>query len=115
MFAAGIASITAQDVDDSWVNAEAALDIPSFARRAVVMAYMQTLTTDSAAIYWRTDGQTNATGHNLLIWGTAANDSPTNTTQVITASNQLIELKCSASDTDAVNINTEGWYFPRGM
>ncbi|MHC4753383.1 MAG: hypothetical protein ACYTFW_26405 [Planctomycetota bacterium] len=112
LFAKQIQDVTAQDVDNSWVDAESGFTIPTFTKRALV-----TFRADGSAtgkFSWRTNGQTAGTGHEVV----RVESTTTvhyNTTFVITDSSQLIELICDTSNADTVSVYTDGWYYPIGM
>lgn len=112
---AAIETITAQDVDTSWVDISTALMIPGFSTKAQIFARMNVRTTNDMQVDWRVNGSTDATGHPLFLCGTAASNMPSVHLPVMTDSSQLIELKCGASSTDTLAIDTEGWYLPAGM
>lgn len=107
--------ITVQDVDSTWVDAEAALTIPKFAIMAQVSARTNTIDAGTGELRWRTNGHADTTGKLLMRWEDAIDDVGFGISNVITDDNQLIELYCTKNATDTFTISTSGWYFPQGM
>ena len=112
VFADIIADLTpATDIDDSWTNVT--LTIPKFARVAEV-SFLGQYDDGATICYWRTDGQTGATGH--ICGYVSANTQESLVTQnVITSTSQIIEVVQSASNANTMRAYTHGWYFPIGL
>ena len=63
--------------------------------------------------YWRTNQSTS--GGQLVTRVVAGATTGINTFIVVTDSDQKIEVRHSASNANTSSVNTNGWYFPRGM
>lgn len=107
-----VADLAHTDIDTTWTDVT--LTIPGFSTRADVSSEQVYTATDDT-FYWRTNGQTGTTGHNVTGSAQAGQSGGTNTFPVITDSSQIIEVKCSASNASTVALWTENWYLPIGM
>jgi len=105
--------ISIQDVDADWVDAEAALTMPSFSTKALFTAII-TYNDTPGNLVWRTKGSANDDGHLLLIVDADIAQNVGRAVPVITDASQMIQFKHVASN-NTVNGYTEGWYFPAGM
>ncbi len=110
MFSNPPTALSNTDIDTTWVDAT--LVIPSFATKAEIWMY-GTYVDGGAIAYWRTDGSA-ASGYTVFEV-TATMQHGYNTFEVITSPARMIEVKNSASNGSTIGIDTEGWYFPRGM
>jgi len=104
-FADQVSDLAATDIDTTWTDVT--LSIPGFSTSA--LCSFDHGASATGAFYWRTNGQTATTGHQLTASGGLGG------TTVITDSNQIIELKENVSDTATISCNTNGWLFPGGM
>ncbi len=107
-YADEIADITAQDVDNSWVDAESSLTMPVFSTLALV--HFVHSAASGTIFSWRPDDQTATTGHRLF-----NNQGGEGTELVLTDATHLIELYSSVSDASTISGSTAGWKFPVGM
>jgi len=106
--------VSGQDVDNTWEDIGTALSIPGFSTRANV-SMLQAYGDVAGILYWRTNGQTAANGHEVL-YGDADVTNVISVVDVITDTSQLIELKYGGSaSTNTISVSTNGWYFPVGM
>jgi len=115
VFAGEITDRAQADLDDVWTDVT--LTIPKFTNRAEVGFYTASQSdVNHSYLRWRTDGQTNTTGHTVHY--TAATDSysgsPLNTLTVITSAAKKIEIKQSISGDHQTAVKTQGWYFSIG-
>lgn len=113
-----ITDVAAQDVDNAWVDASSALTIPKFATKAQVTFHTTRVAADPSVSYWRTNGVTGATANDGHVIAYVVDATPLqgyNTCNVITDSNQLLELYHTNSNASTTSIHTDGWYFPAGM
>jgi len=82
------------------------LSIPKFAIRAQIYA-------ESSATpgwHWETTGQVDGTGHTLI-----SNQEKDNITAIITDGSQSVGFKPDAAGAETLKIDTQGWYFGRGI
>ena len=97
------------------------LTMPAFASKGLVtfLFYMNN-TAVATELNWRTNGQTGSTGHyvcSLISYDNSSNayDYDVNTTDVLTDTSNIIEVKTSDASTHQVSVYCNGWYFPFGM
>ena len=103
-FADAIVNEAADDIEDIFEDI-GALIIPKFSTIAIASFLVSALTWQ-----WRTNGQSGATGHEIIADGQDRGA----TIEVMTDTSQLIEVKASASDASTLACKTEGWKFPVG-
>ena len=102
------------DVDTTWDDVY--LPIPAFARMAHVdfhSSYVSDAT--SAYMSWRTNGQTESTGHTLYIVYLDHYTFSYKSTPVITDSSRIIEVKASVSGAHDMDVHVLAWCYPIGM
>lgn len=99
------------DLDDTWTDVT--LTIPTFTTMAYV-TLVSAYADGSTSCWWRTNGQTGATGH---FYGAITDNARNvgNDVDVITDSNLKIEVKHATSNGDTSTVYTQGWYLPIGM
>jgi len=108
LWADGATNQTAIDIDTTFTDI-GALIIPAFAILGIC-----TFSNAEGIIWsWRTNGQTGAVGH--LAVCSAAAVSGRESTNVITDSLQIIEVKSNVSGAETISCTTDGWKFPTGM
>lgn len=105
IFADRIMNQAAIDIDLVYTDI-GALIIPKFTTVGIVFIDMSGA---GAAPWWRTNGQSGSTGHEL---STMRRAGPF---EAITDASQVIEGKHSISDAETSTWYTEGWKFPIGM
>ncbi len=111
-FADAIENQAAVDIDNTFTDI-GALIIPKFTTLGIVN--LRWINIDAASIwYWRTNGQTGATGK-MWIDATGARYTLLAIIQVITDDSQVIEIRKSTSDANTMACNTVGWKFPIGL
>jgi len=117
VFADKIEERAETDLDDTFTDVDCASSVPGFCTRFVVSGLLEARTTDASVIaYWRTNGQTGASGHQLVAGERIGTDQYFGyTCEVISDTSQIIEVKMSRSDADELSMNVEGWFFPTGM
>ncbi len=103
-FADAIVNEAADDIENVFEDI-GALIIPKFSTIAIASFLVTALTWQ-----WRTNGQSGATGHEIIADGQDRGA----TIEVMTDTSQLIEVKASASDASTLACKTEGWKFPVG-
>jgi len=111
-FADDITTNSSGNITTSFADANA-LSIPKFSTRGLVH-FAWTYVDASSTVLWRTNGQTGSTG-TRCVSAVAGSTFNFNTCDVITDSNQIIEVKESATSNNLIDIWTTGWYFPAGM
>lgn len=92
---------------------EVTLTIPGFSQRAEISVGL-TYSNGSCSIYWRTNGQLEANGHEIASVS-AGSTSSRNTFSVMTDSDQKIEMKSDTSNNNTVGVWVDGYYLPPGM
>ncbi len=110
-FATMISDRSLTDLDDTWTDV--ILTIPIF----TTMAYNQ-FSSDYVNIsnigFWRTNGQTDTTGHTL--YRMAANSTYYDVhCRTITDSAGIIEVKHFYAGDETMEVLTHGWFFPIGF
>ncbi|MAF20810.1 MAG: hypothetical protein CMI55_03965 [Parcubacteria group bacterium] len=107
MWADEIQNQASVDIDTTFTDINA-LIIPKFATVGIVA--IDDLLHGGVFWWWRTNGQSGSTGHQV-------GDALTHYSvlEVITDSNQIIELKASGDNIDTVSCDTHGWKFPAGI
>jgi len=113
LFADQITDRANADLDDTWTDIT--LSIPKFATKAQVTFGGNSMGTDAADAYWRTNGQAAVFGHEIYAISGALTQYAYNTLPVITDATQKIEVIHSHSNDCRMLELTDGWYFPRGM
>ena len=114
--AAGISEASAFDVDTVWLDVDCKTSVPGFSTKAAVHFQTDANGDTSAAIsYWRTNSQTDTTGHRVGWVDSGVQELAFSTTEIITDGAQIFEVKMSSSGTYRITILTDGWYFPQGM
>jgi hypothetical protein len=105
------ADTTTWDIDTTFIDCY--IPMPDFATKATLTAWNDGYQ-DAHYFYWRTNGQTGATGH-IIGYGGANGQWWSNTFEVIGDASGIVEFKCSRSGTESINVYCEGWYFPIGV
>lgn len=116
-YAADIEAHALGDIDATFTDHDVTLTIPKFATKAQCVFYGAANGDNTAALaYWRTNGQTNASGH-LVCYNCDADDDNKWATvlDVITDSSQVIEIRYSQVGDHLMAVTVAGWYFPNGM
>lgn len=113
VFADQIVNLNGSTDCDSWTDAT--LTIPKFTQKAEVL--IRALYSDTETwVYWRTNGQTGATGHIVGFVGTICSVCRSvATVPVITDATQKIEVQFGAETANVMDVYTYGWYFPIGL
>jgi len=112
IYADNIADLDGVDIDMTWIDVS--LSIPEFARRALVTFSFNHNGGATSHYQWRTNDQTGSAGHSWG-WSNANSIAGYNTSEVITDSDQIIEVMATASDENLLTVRTDGWFFPDGM
>jgi len=118
-FANSITSYSAGAPSTTW--ADATLSGPGFCTKFGVSFYSIYVNACGTVAQWRTNGQTGATGHNVLeISCVEAGDTYTEEATVggitvISDTSQKIEVRWAVSTTNTITVYTDGWYLPDGM
>ena len=109
MWADQIETQAAVDIDTAWTDI-GAFRVPGFAKEVLACF---TTAVQGDYWYWRTNGQTGATGHLIAYM---ANPMSTNGhVVVITDSSQIVEIKAGTSSAAQIIAYTNAWRFPIGM
>ena len=108
LWANGVTNQTDIDIDTTFTDI-GALIIPAFATLGTCTFH----SINGLAWSWRTNGQTG-TGSHLAVYSTATQEGY-DTTDVITDSSQIIEVRNNVSGAQTISCSTEGWKFPTGM
>lgn len=113
-YATFIADRVMADLDNVWTDIT--LTIPSFTTRALNWFVLDAKAdAQEVYLYWRTNGQTDATGHMTVSTKTGEDEVASIYSDVMTDSSQIIEVKCSATGDNQAAVYTDGWYFPQGL
>lgn len=101
------------DLDTNW--ATEALTLPSFVTSALVMFKTYSNGTNTSATgFWRTKGDSD-NGNDISICRQDLGYSSYNTTVVRTNTSQQIEIRHNVGGNHQMRLDTNGYYFPRGM
>ena len=112
-YATLINSFASANPDQTFVD-EVTLAVPAFCRE-VLTTFEWVYGNGNAYLAYRTEGQTDGTGHNVL-YVTAASTIGMTTIPVICSSNLKIDIKeVAAVTTNQAAVYTAGWFLPNGM
>jgi hypothetical protein len=102
------------DLDTTWTDVT--LSLPSFSTKALcTIVQYNTVALTACRTHWRTNGQTGTSGHVVNDTYTGVSARAYTQVTVVTDSGQTIEVKNHISGTQQVQVNTNGYYLPRGM
>lgn len=114
MFASAVVERGSADLDTTWTDVDCSDSMPKFAIRGIGEFELEYVDTDGITAYWRTNGQTDNTGH--AVGQVAAGATITlNVVTMLTDASQVIEAKLSAAGADKLGVYVSGWFFPNGM
>ena len=90
------------------------LSIPAFSTRAVIRIFLNNGGTVDCITYWFTKGQTDSTGH-YAVRVTAGATNLNATIEVLTNSSQQIQVVNSVSNINLTSVDTDSYFFPKGI
>ena len=98
---------------DTWTDVT--LTIPGFCTRACISMFCDAAS-QAPIMQVRTNGQTGAVGHKGWIVAVGGHYGGTVVRNIMTDSSQIIEVRwATASADNTISVETDGWYFPKGM
>jgi hypothetical protein len=114
VFAAGVQNLSSTDIDTTWTDV--ILSAPSFSTKVMITGALELVVTETSnTMMWRTNGQTDSTGHVLTHIIGISPEVSYGSVPVITDSAQTIEIKNSKSNEHNCEVTTDGWYFSEGI
>ncbi len=109
-----VEELATTDIDASWVPIDLSSSIPSFATLVRVWTRMNYVDgTVTTSFLRKNNSDTEGVAVNLVDSSDALHS--VNTLDVITDTSQIIEIIHSQGNGQTSSLNTQGWYFPRGM